>query len=241
MFEQLTSLLLPKAQCLACSHPRNVDTGGIICGECTFSLAQEMLASGVCLHCLSPRRGSVPCGYCASGGMENLTAAYAPYHYHGVVQQLVVRIKFGAADDAAIPLANAMSACVRGIPFDYLVPVPLHKNRLAERGINQAALLCDLISPKIQIPILHALKRIKDTKRQSSLLSIRKRHDNVENAFEAVVNVQGLRLLLVDDVRTTGSTARACAKKLRQAGAAEVSLLTAAIAPPRLKKEGRHG
>lgn len=240
MLDVLVQLLLPKAQCLACGQPRQMDVDEQLCDDCIMALQYERLMSGVCLHCLSPRRSDHPCEYCANGGMQHLRAAYAPFHYHGVVQQLVVKLKFGAVDDAAHPLANAMLDSIFGIPFDAMVPVPLHAKRLSERGINQASLLCDILSTYTSIPVLHALFRTRNTKRQSSMFSLSKRSSNVDGAFRLAKEVKGLHLLLVDDVRTSGATARACAKALCDGGAAEVSLLTAAVAPPRKHKGVLH-
>ncbi len=161
--------------------------------------------------------------------MTGFAGAYSPYFYHGPVQRLVVLCKFGGVDAAAEPLARAMADCVRGQTFDALVPVPLHPRRLRERGVNQAELLCRLVGKANGVPILPALTRARNTKRQSGLRPA-DREGNVRDAFIAAKSVKGLRLLLVDDVRTSGSTARACAKALNEAGAAEVSLLTAAVA-----------
>lgn len=165
--------------------------------------------------------------------MIGLCAAYAPYHYHGVVQQLVVQLKFGLIKDAARPLADAMEDCIRYATFDALVPVPLSKERLRERGFNQAEVLCEMIAAGRGCNILNPLERVRNTHRQSSILSTKRRERNVDHAFKTIAPVEGLSLLLVDDVRTTGATARACAAALLSAGAKEVALLTAAVAPPR--------
>lgn len=229
----IARLLLPRSHCLGCGEPRKINEGDILCAQCDAALRQEKLIYHVCPQCLSPRFGNAPCPYCLEGGMQGLYKAYAPYHYHGVVQQLVVQLKFGMVEDAAQPLASAMAECVQHSSFDALVPVPLSKNRLRERGFNQAALLADMVAERNGFTVLNALRRVRNTHRQSAILSALRRERNVAHAFEAVVPVQGHRLLLVDDVRTTGATARACADALLNAGAKEVSLLTAAIAPPR--------
>ncbi len=213
-----------------------MDEGDSLCAACEASLQKQRLIRHVCPQCLSPRVGNTPCPYCLEGGMRGLQAAYAPYHYHGVVQQLVVELKFGLVEDAAQPLGNAMAECVRNGSFDALVPVPLSDQRLRERGFNQAAVLAGIVAEKNGWHVMNALKRIRNTHRQSSLLSAMRRERNVARAFKTVMPVQGLSLLLVDDVRTTGATARACADALLQAGAKEVSLLTAAVAPPKKRR-----
>lgn len=162
--------------------------------------------------------------------MNGLTAAFSPFYYGGIVQKLVVLCKFGPVTIAAHPLAAAMTACLGSTRADALVPVPLHRQRYRERGFNQADFLCQLVSKDTGIPVLHALTRPIKTRRQSSLHP-EARKDNVHGAFGLAAPVTGMRLLLVDDVRTTGSTARECAMVLMKAGAQSVGLLTAAVAP----------
>lgn len=236
--EGLAQLLLPRSHCLGCGHPRSIDEGDILCAQCEQELAAARLSGHVCPQCLSPRANGSPCAYCLEGGMAGIQAAYAPFHYHGIVQRLVVTLKFGMDEDAAEPLGRAMADCVRYAPVDALVPVPLHKARLRERGFNQAETLARIVEAQTGDPVLPALRRTINTRRQSSLLSPLRRERNVADAFEPIAPVDGLRLMLVDDVRTTGATARSCAAALLAAGAKEVYLLTAAVAPPRSKKRG---
>ena len=113
--------------------------------------------------------------------------------------------------------------------MDCIVPVPLHRRRMRERGYNQSLLLAERVSGRTGIPVrADLLFRVKSTLAQSSLAH-EKREENVKDAFRADPGAEGLRILLLDDVRTGGSTARACAAALLKEGAAEVSLLTAAI------------
>ncbi len=233
ILDEIITLLLPPVICLGCEEPRNIDFGAPLCKKCEEELETLKLSEYVCPNCLSPLSSNSTCTYCRDGGMENIYQAFAPYHYHGVARQLIIQLKFGFVDDAAVPLANAMYQCIYGMSFDAMVPVPLHKDRLAERGINQAEKLAELISEQNNIPLLNALIKTKKNKRQSSLHKKTKRESNVKDAYKICKDVKGLNLLLIDDVRTTGSTARACAKELVSNGAESVSLLTAAVAPPR--------
>ncbi|MGI6214898.1 MAG: ComF family protein [Christensenellales bacterium] len=235
IFDKIVDLLLPPVICLGCEEPRKIDFGAPLCKKCEEELETLKLSEYVCLNCLSPLSSNSTCKYCQEGGMQNIYQAFAPYHYHGVARKLIIQLKFGFVDDAAIPLADAMYQCIYGMPFDAMVPVPLHKDRLRERGINQSERLSELISAQNGIPILKALEKIKKTKRQSSLNKKEKRESNVKGAYAICEDVEGLNLLLIDDVRTTGSTARACAKELASHGAKSVSLLTAAVAPPKEK------
>ena len=223
-------LFFPQVRCLSCDEPRAIDPGIALCDHCSTALMALTLRDGCCPHCLSPMRRDAPCRYCLELGMRYLSSAYSAFRYHGPSQRLITRLKFHGVHLAATPLIEGMLDALDGSHFDALVPVPLHKRRLRERGFNQAELLADGIAQSRSVPVLNALKRMKHGRRQSSLPHNRRR-ENVKDAFIAVANVQGMKLLLVDDVRTTGSTARACAKELLEKGALEVSLLTAAVAP----------
>jgi len=109
---------------------------------------------------------------------------------------------------------------------DVVVPVPLHRSRLRERGFNQAA---DL-ARHLGLPTVSAVRRVRATATQTSLPGAQ-RHRNVRAAFapaRRIDRVRGRRVLLVDDVSTTGATLEACARVLKEAGAGEVLALTAA-------------
>lgn len=109
--------------------------------------------------------------------------------------------------------------------FDAVIPVPLHPNRLRERGFNQAELLARPIASSFQAPLdAKALERIRHTEAQA-LLDRRLRLQNPVGAFRATDRWEGATLLLVDDVMTTGSTVSECAAVLRQAGASRVYVL----------------
>jgi ComF family protein len=115
--------------------------------------------------------------------------------------------------------------------WDGLVPVPLHWVRRWRRGFNQAAVLARVVGRRHGIPVLgRALRRVRATPRQHGDFEARRK--NIRDAFTAAAGagIAGRRLLLVDDVFTTGATADACARVLRRAGAADVGVLTLARA-----------
>lgn len=232
----INSILFPSVTCVSCHHPRLITQGAALCDRCMIELEEERLADLVCPRCLSPKRRNSSCQFCLEGGMEGLAACYSPFHYHGVSRALIISFKFGSVLDSGILLAKIMANEIKGLEFDAIVPVPLHPKRLSERGFNQALALCELIGEENDIPVLESLERIKHTKQQAKLKKTKSRSKNVDSAFVAKDNVCDKRILLVDDVRTTGATARACAKALLKAGAKDVSLLTAAVAP---HKEGK--
>lgn len=122
---------------------------------------------------------------------------------------------------AAVGADPVMSGC------DVVVPVPLHPHRLVVRGFNQSELLAGEVASGLGLPLdVRVLRRIRDTPAQVGLPKAGRRA-NVQAAFEAVPSA-AKRVLLVDDVVSTGSTAAACAKSLRAAGAHQVAVLTLA-------------
>jgi ComF family protein len=128
--------------------------------------------------------------------------------------------------DGMTPLAATLGGYLsRALPideaYDAVVPVPLHWFRRFQRGFNQAALLAGQIGKTRNLPLLRAVRRT-----QTGLTNA-KRRQNVAGAFRAR-RIDGLRILLVDDVMTTGATGSACASALKRAGAKSVTLLTVA-------------
>jgi len=226
----LSRLLFPQALCLVCDEPRRLEAGAALCDHCRNALEETRISRLRCPRCLSFQSQGRQCSFCAQGGMAGIERAYAPFRYLDGARQLVLRLKFGPFEKAGQPLAEAMAFAITGQPFDYLVPVPLHPADQRQRGFNQAEMLCRMIQRyRPDLALLTALEKSRRTKRQSSL-GPAERAKNVQDIFRAVTAVHGKNILLVDDVRTTGATARDCARALRAAGAGSVSLLTATVA-----------
>jgi ComF family protein len=120
---------------------------------------------------------------------------------------------------------------LRDISFDLIVPVPLHPARQRERGFNQASLLAKSLSAETSMASRPVLQRVRYTTTQTAL-DRSERMENLHNAFRLRKNadVRGLRVLLIDDVLTTGSTLSECARVLKRAGAISVHAATAARA-----------
>ncbi len=222
-------LVFPQVRCLGCDEPRAIDPGAALCVRCVKALEKLRLDDKVCPRCLCFVRFNEPCQYCVQGKMGHLTGSWAPYRYSDVSQRLVVLFKFSSVFQARDLLIDAMLASMPASGFDALVPIPLHANRRRQRGFDQAALLAQGVAEKSGLPVRQALFRYRKTPPQSSL-SHHKRQADMENTFRVILPVKGQRILLVDDVRTTGSTARSCAEELMAAGAMSVGLLTATVA-----------
>lgn len=114
--------------------------------------------------------------------------------------------------------------------FDTVVPVPLSHRGLRDRGFNQSLLLAKAISSKAKVPLISdRLRKIRETPPQIGLNS-KERTANLKGAFRVNGKFAGMRILLIDDVMTTGATANECSKQLLKAGASDVTVLTLARA-----------
>ena len=158
--------------------------------------------------------------------------------HKGIAQGLVSRFKYGERLDLAPFMASMMAKAGRTLiaDADIILPVPIYPSRLWQRRYNQAALLANLIGASENKPVRHdLLKRVRATIPQVGL-SRQQRRTNVAGAFgladHAAAEISGRAILLIDDVRTTGSTLNACAAILNRAGASRVDALTFTLSKP---------
>lgn len=218
--------LLPPT-CLGCREP-----GDPFCGPCRAGLARR--GGPACPRC--GERVLVAGSPCQVDHRQlaGLSWHVAPYAYRGTGGALVRRFKLDANGAAGDWLARAMAAmaCERfGASWRQalLVPVPLHASRRRARGFDQAEWLARAVARRLRCGrVLPVLERQAATLPQGDP-RVRSRERNVAAAFAVRMPrpVVGARVVLVDDVFTSGATARTCARLLREAGAAEVALLTA--------------
>lgn len=205
-------------------------------------LACELLASTVapdrCASCDEP----VPmrtafCPSCAASlvpAVDCEPGVFAAYIYGGALARAITHMKYESRPELARPLsAMAVRAAARmGRSPDLVVPVPLHPSRLALRGFNQAALLARPVARFLSAPLsVLALRRTRATAQQAGQGRIERAH-NLKGAFAVPRShrVKGKRVLLVDDVYTTGATIEACRTALSDAGAVDVSVVVVARA-----------
>lgn len=167
------------------------------------------------------REEFVPHEFPERGATPDLAYQISIYPYEGRPGQAVRRLKYSRCTSLAPFLSEEIEkAIVRfGLDPDLIVPVPIHLSRKCLRGFNQAELLCRRLDATP-----HALKRCRRTRPQVGLTE-KERLRNLQDAFKASPIVYGKRILLIDDVLTSGQTARECARALRAAGAREVGFL----------------
>lgn len=193
MLDFLLDLVFPR-QCLGCGK-----LGKFICEKCQKTI-----------------RFYDPSVFQA---LPELDDSFVLAHYTGVIRQAVKEIKYRGSFAICQELAALVRKNFRGkFSFDYLVPVPLAKNRLDQRGFNQAEKLAKSLD---LAPVVNCLVRVRETKPQFDL-KIKGRKANVRDAFAVVGNVRGKSICLIDDVATTGSTLAECAKALKNSGASKV-------------------
>jgi ComF family protein len=154
-------------------------------------------------------------------------------YYAAELSGIIQGLKFKGRRNFAGLLAPLMSETFFGSwcreDFDLIVPVPLHWKRKRERGYNQSELLARLLAGQIAIPYIHALIRVRPTLPQVGLTDSQ-RFENLRDAFRCAKTnkISGRRVLLIDDVMTTGATVASAAQTLLEGGAMRVSVLTVA-------------
>lgn len=173
------------------------------------------------------------CGACATRAPK-WDQARAAIAYDEISRQAILELKHAGRRDGLAVMCNWMALAGRDIlsDTDWLVPVPLHYQRLAARGFNQAAWLAQGVARRTgTLALVDALSRKRNTPSQGGLTA-RQRRQNVAGAFEVrtsrMTRIKGSTVTLVDDVLTTGSTLAACSKALKKAGAARVNVLVLA-------------
>ena len=211
LWNALLDLLYPRdILCLCCDRAIAPDAQDGLCPACLGAL--EELEAQQAQEEIAPAPGIV--------------RVRAAYPYTAQARRLIICLKYEHVRDAAVPLARAM-AMLPGGEADVLVPVPTTRRRLRERGYNQAQVLAELIGGETGMPVMDALERT-DEHTEQVRLSGQSRRQNLKGVMRADDSVRNLRVLLIDDVYTTGSTAEEAARALLDAGAVSVEVFTAA-------------
>jgi ComF family protein len=211
-------------KCLGCG-----EEGELLCINCQKHLPR--IQPPVCPKCGKPQSSDILCPGCVNW-KSHIDGIRSPLRFDGVVREAVHQLKYKNLRSLARPLALLLTEYLinNPIPFEVLVPVPLHNKRLRERGYNQSYLLASELGKRLDMPTVDdTLRRVKYILPQAKTRSVEERLHNVSEAFSCSnTRLQNSRVLLVDDVSTSGATLEACAKALKLSGAKSVWGLTLA-------------
>ena len=222
LVEATTKLLLPEV-CASCGI-----SGSWICRECTETVRVADQAQA-CQRCGHPAgRGQVTCARC-QGWVDPTFQVRSVYEFSGALRDSILRMKYrgeyARADWHGVEVGRLITSL--GWTPNLLVAVPLHPNRLRQRGYNQSQKLAEATAKFIDVPVAAGLQRNWDTPQQTTL-GVTERRLNVAGAFGPAMSLAGARIVLVDDVATTCSTLLECAAACQRSGAASVRAVTLA-------------
>lgn len=176
--------------------------------------------------CPTCRRNLPWTSMCGRQKRKGLSVCVSPLYYEGSVKDCIHRYKFYGAAAYAAPCAELMEECIRESlsgQFDIISWAPLSRQRLRRRGYDQARLLAEELAQRLDVPLVSTLEKVRNVAPQSQSGGAKKRYENISGAYQPVgTAAAGRRILLVDDVITTGATLSECAVTLRQAGAKDV-------------------
>lgn len=230
----LTDVVFPPT-CGGCGVSTSRE-GSSLCWDCRGELT--MITKPICSVCGVPVHGRIDhdfiCHECTARP-PLYTRARAAILYNALGRRLITRYKYNHALWLERLLTDLVEKCVNfhfeEESYDLVCPVPLHAVKQRERGYNQARLLASRLSKRLDVPLAgpNVLIRIKKTDTQTRLTA-RQRLSNVLGAFKVHQSgrIAGKKVLLIDDVMTTGATVGVCSKVLMDAGAGRVDVVTVA-------------
>lgn len=228
LFEAAFSCFAPP-RCRSCRAPLFAHDNPYLCPSCAG--AMQWIGGAACGRCGFPaepsgRRGRGGCVRCR-GKKLHLDAAIAVARYRHGARNLVRSFKYGGETELGRPLAGMMAERLRGADFfgelDVIAPVAPHPERTRQRGFDQAKILADRVAEATGLAVRHDLLERRTRTAPQALLRRAERLRNMKGVFAANGDgARGRRILLVDDVMTTGATMADCARACRKAGALEV-------------------
>ena len=237
-FNSLKEAIFPSdITCDVCGEELVADTRYNLCAECMAKL--PTVGEHICLNCGVPLKDEAD--FCIRCENTKSEFAYnrAPLVYEGVAKDMIIALKFENKKYLAKTLGAMMTDeyLKRNMSAEIAVYVPMTEWEEKKRGFNQSELLAREVADRLKLPLLPALIKTKDTSAQKEL-SRKEREENLKGAFRCVFDeVKNRKILLIDDVFTTGATASACAHALLRGGAREVIVLTCAVTPKKIPFE----
>ncbi|MFA6354088.1 MAG: phosphoribosyltransferase family protein [Candidatus Paceibacterota bacterium] len=221
-------LLLPSS-CLDCGV--DLEKSGVVCEKCLKKIKINQ---------------TFFCGECKARLPEAKKICHQPFPYllaaagdyrDPTLQKIILGLKFKFYRGAATALGEILIDYIKKIGFVFdgfvIIPIPLHKTRERERGFNQSLLLSKIVAKELGIELAEqVLKRTRNTEPQSGIKDFQKKLRNVSDCFQVVYSekINGRKILLIDDVTTSGATFLAAAEILKKAGAGKIIALAAAKA-----------
>lgn len=220
---ELRSSLLP-ASCLLCGADSKDQ---LLCPECANDLPR--LPNNRCPQCSEQTTHGERCGACLKDPPA-FARSFACFRYEFPVDRIIHAFKYGHQLAVANWAAEIITRQITNNIYDLLIPMPLHPDRLRERGFNQSAEIARRIAHKIGCPLgMESLSRCRATPPQAEL-PMKERTRNVRGAFECSNDLSGKRVLLIDDVMTTSATLREASRIIKLHGAAQIEVAVLARA-----------
>lgn len=228
----IVSLLYPPV-CPLCDKTLPPGESGRLCGRCCGKL--KPIASPACLKCGRQLEHSEEecCPQCRNRNYS-FKRGFSVFGYEGEARELILKLKYNGRKDIAEYFANITiekyGTSLEAIGADAVVPVPIHKKRLKQRGYNQAQAIAEILGEKLNIPCAEELLvRTKQTEAQKKL-TVQERFLNLNDAFSVDKNALKeyqkrmtlKKVILVDDIYTTGSTMECCSRTLLESGVKEI-------------------
>ncbi len=212
-----------------------------LCAKCLEEM--PFVGDHICLSCgVKLTDESDYCNRCQQNDYK-FRLCRAPLLYDGLAKDAIYQLKFGGRKYIAYTLAALMADefLKRDMEGEIAVFVPMSPSEEKKRGYNQSELLAREVASRLNIPLLPALIKVRDTSAQKRLTGA-ERAENLKKAFRCIFDeVKDRKVLLIDDVFTTGATANECADVLLKAGARSVSVLVAAVTKQKLPVESETG
>ncbi|MGQ9545762.1 MAG: ComF family protein [Dehalococcoidia bacterium] len=221
--ELATDSFFPR-RCVGCGK-----LGQFLCAHCLAKLPRVM--PPVCPKCGKPQASGIMCPDCRRS-QTGIDGIRSPFRFEEAIRQAVHELKYRNLKAIAPCLGELLADYLKAnpLPGEALVPVPLHPRRLRERGYNQSSLLARELARRIDLPLIEdCLLRIKRAQPQARAANLEERRTNVADAFICRDDrVASKRIIVVDDVCTSGATLESCALALKSRGATSVWGLTLA-------------
>lgn len=207
----VVDLIFPRI-CFGCG-----EKGGYFCDDCVFRLERR---PAICPMC--GRHSMDGWVHARCERVQGLDRLISPYRYYGLLQRAIKRVKFSSSWDVLGDLVELLYIELPSFSEEWVVmSVPMYKKKRNARGFDQAGVIAGLLARRLQTPYAQLLKRVRPTKAQYGM-DKKERAENVRGVFSLKKAVGAKRIILVDDVWTSGSTMRECCKVLKRGGVEQV-------------------